>query len=146
MGPYPCSIIMYLLQRWRSQNSHKLRTMKKLFTTVWTTNIKIWKTSWIYLFIKTLYLFKNLNAVQQVAQFTSELFCEAAPFQGVLIHGLWLPQKVSETLIFTFHTSYARILTLLAPTLKNGQTHTNNSSAIAEELFECVWSFWGAGA
>ena len=29
-------------------------------------------------------------------------------------------------------------LTLYAPTPQNGQTHSNNSSAKAEELFECV--------
>ena len=29
------------------------------------------------------------------------------------------------------------ILTLLTPTPQNGQTHSNNSSATADELFEC---------
>ena len=29
-------------------------------------------------------------------------------------------------------------LTLKAPTLQNGQTHLNNSSATAEELSECA--------
>ena len=36
--------------------------------------------------------------------------------------------------------------TLKAPTPKNGQTHSNNSSEIADELFGCVWLFCGAGA
>ena len=36
-------------------------------------------------------------------------------------------------------------LTLQAPTPQNGQTHSNNSSAIAI-FFECVWPFCGVGA
>ena len=38
------------------------------------------------------------------------------------------------------------LLTLLAPTPQNGQTHSNNSSATANEFFECVWPFCGVGA
>ena len=37
-------------------------------------------------------------------------------------------------------------LTLLAPISQNGQTHSNNSLAVADELFECVWPFCGIGA
>ena len=32
-------------------------------------------------------------------------------------------------------------LTLHVPTPQNGQTHLNNSSAVADELFKCVWPF-----
>ena len=32
------------------------------------------------------------------------------------------------------------------PNLQNGQTHSNDSSAFADELFECVWLFCGIGA
>ena len=32
-------------------------------------------------------------------------------------------------------------LNLQAPTLQNGQRHLIDSSAYAEELFECVWPF-----
>ena len=32
------------------------------------------------------------------------------------------------------------------PTPQNGQTQSNNLSAVADELFECVWSFYGVGA
>ena len=28
----------------------------------------------------------------------------------------------------------------------SGQTRSNNSSTVAEELFECVWPFCGVGA
>ena len=28
-------------------------------------------------------------------------------------------------------------------TSQNGQTHSNNSSATADKLFECVWPFVG---
>ena len=35
-------------------------------------------------------------------------------------------------------TKIYRALTLYVPTPQNGQTHSNNSSAIADELFECV--------
>ena len=31
------------------------------------------------------------------------------------------------------------------PTPQNGQTHSNNLSAIADELFECIWTFCGIG-
>ena len=33
------------------------------------------------------------------------------------------------------------LLTLLTPTPENGQTDSNNSSAFADELSECVWPF-----
>ena len=32
------------------------------------------------------------------------------------------------------------------PNPQNGQTLSNNSSAVADELFECVWPFCGVGA
>ena len=35
-------------------------------------------------------------------------------------------------------TKKAKLLTLQAPTPHNGQTHSNNSSGKAGELFECV--------
>ena len=38
------------------------------------------------------------------------------------------------------------ILTLYAQTPQNGQTHSSNSSADGNELFECDWSFCGVGA
>ena len=37
-------------------------------------------------------------------------------------------------------------LTLLVPISQNSQTHSNSSSQIADELFECVWPFCGVGA
>ena len=36
-------------------------------------------------------------------------------------------------------------LTLLVPIRQNGQTHSNNSLATADELFECVWPFCKLG-
>ena len=38
------------------------------------------------------------------------------------------------------HGAYiiTQILTLSAPTPQNGQIHSNNSSAVADELFDCV--------
>ena len=38
------------------------------------------------------------------------------------------------------------VLILYTPTLQNGQTHSNNSSVVADEMFECVWPFCGIGA
>ena len=38
------------------------------------------------------------------------------------------------------------MLTLSATTPQNGQTNSNNSSATANEMFDCVWLFWGVGA
>ena len=32
---------------------------------------------------------------------------------------------------------------LLAPTTQNDQTHSNNSLAVAEELFKCLTILWG---
>ena len=43
-------------------------------------------------------------------------------------------------------TGEINYLTLQAPTPQNGQTHSNNSSANADELFECVRPFRGVGA
>ena len=37
-------------------------------------------------------------------------------------------------------------LTFSVPTPRNGQTHSNNSSAVTAELFEFVWPFCGVGA
>ena len=34
-----------------------------------------------------------------------------------------------------------RIVKMVKPTLQNGQTHSNNSSATADELFEYVWPY-----
>ena len=31
------------------------------------------------------------------------------------------------------------------PTRQNDQTHSNNFLSKAEQLFECVWPFWGVG-
>ena len=31
------------------------------------------------------------------------------------------------------------LLTLYVPTVQNGQTYSNISSAVADEVFECVW-------
>ena len=39
-----------------------------------------------------------------------------------------------------------KLLTLLAATPQNGRTHSNNLSATADELFECVGPFCGVGA
>ena len=37
------------------------------------------------------------------------------------------------------------ILTLQVSNPQNGQTHSNNSPAVAGKLFESVWSFCGVG-
>ena len=39
-----------------------------------------------------------------------------------------------------------KYLIVWALTPQNGQTHSNNFSATADELFECVWPFCGVGA
>ena len=39
-----------------------------------------------------------------------------------------------------------KFLILIVPTPQNGQTHSSNSLALANELFECVWPFCGVGA
>ena len=31
------------------------------------------------------------------------------------------------------------------PTPQNGLTHSSNSAAVADDLFECVWLFCGVG-
>ena len=38
------------------------------------------------------------------------------------------------------------IVNPLATTPQNSQTHSNNSSATADKLFECVWPFCEVGA
>ena len=39
----------------------------------------------------------------------------------------------------------SNVLTLYTSTPQNDQTHSNNSSATVEELFECIWPFLGVG-
>ena len=39
---------------------------------------------------------------------------------------------------YIVNASYMQVLTLKAPTPQNSQTHSNNSSATADELFDCV--------
>ena len=48
--------------------------------------------------------------------------------------------------IMSKSVSNSVMLTLKAPTPQNGQTHSNNSSATADKLFEWVWPFCGVGA
>ena len=48
----------------------------------------------------------------------------------------------SETIVFLGKGADYFSITLLTP--KNGRTHSNNSLAVADELFECVWPFCGA--
>ena len=43
-------------------------------------------------------------------------------------------------------SSQNRYLTLYVSTLQNGQTHSKNSLAVADELFECIWPFRVIGA
>ena len=49
---------------------------------------------------------------------------------------------------WSFTEMPTRLLTFksLAPTSQNGQTGSNNSSAVADELFECVRPFCGVVA
>ena len=47
--------------------------------------------------------------------------------------------------ILTTHNNWKTFLTLLAPILQNGQTHSNNSSAICQRIV-WVWQFCETGA
>ena len=60
--------------------------------------------------------------------------------------GLVLRNELHQ-LFLTFMSLLAAncVLTLQAPTPRNGQTHTNNLSATADGSFECVWPFCGVG-
>ena len=50
---------------------------------------------------------------------------------------------VKEHLEF-FSALKVSLWTLEVPVPENGQTHSKNSLAVADELFECVWPFlWG---
>ena len=62
---------------------------------------------------------------------------------SVSTDSLWKIRYVHKCKLGTDFTTF---LTLSAPTLQNGQTHSNNSSAVADELFECVWPFCEIGA
>ena len=49
---------------------------------------------------------------------------------------LWFTLILTHVqLILDFYTAWKQ------KTSQNGQTHSNNSSASADELFECVWPF-----
>ena len=53
--------------------------------------------------------------------------------------------KESWLVLISNHVRIEGIPTPLAPTTQNGQASSNNSSAFADELFECVWPFCGVG-
>ena len=55
-------------------------------------------------------------------------------------------QNPVKHLRWSFLQKCSTILSLWAPTPQNGQTYSNNSSAVADELFECVWLFCEIGA
>ena len=54
----------------------------------------------------------------------------------------------SIEILIKWETSAAwkKVVNPLIANPKNGQTHSKNLSAIAEELFECVWLICGVGA
>ena len=52
--------------------------------------------------------------------------------------------SVRQRLFSRFRTF--SFLTILVPTPQNGQTHSISTSAVANELLECVWPFCGVGA
>ena len=55
---------------------------------------------------------------------------------------VYINRSIDNTFILIQICNYFKTLSgfinLSAPTLQNGQTHSNNSSAVADELFECV--------
>ena len=66
----------------------------------------------------------------------------------MFLNGLLSCSKKSDSHKFANDNTIAamyNILTLKVPTQQNGQTHSNNSSAIADEWFECVCPFRGVG-
>ena len=69
--------------------------------------------------------------------------------KGVLKNFAKFTEKtlVSESLfksLYFYH--FVLLFNCLNFNLKKGQTHSNNSSATANELFDFVWPFWGVGA
>ena len=104
-------------------------------------------------FIYLLISFTHVTSVYSLAAFKIKLFL----MQCVLNFDL------HETCVFNYSESsnkipfwakflrwnsekYNHTLTLWTATPQNGQTHLNNSSTFADEFFECVWPFCGAGA
>ena len=53
---------------------------------------------------------------------------------------IWINTAVRKVMF------YKLMLILKAPIPHNGQTHSNNSSAKADELFQCVWAVCKVGA
>ena len=66
---------------------------------------------------------------------------QKVPIQSLLLNVAFIK---SNNLVWSM--ACFKRLTLKAPIPLNGQTHSNNSSATANELFECVWPFCKAGA
>ena len=54
-----------------------------------------------------------------------------------------LHKKIFSNILQIFEKIIDEVLTLSAPNLQNDQTHSNNSSAKANDLFEDVWPFCG---
>ena len=101
------------------------------------------KTSSSIIFISLVFISLNVNTehnqlqkwkTETVLSFWDTHLKSTCDFQNITVNGR------SE-----FKTKNP-VLTLSATTPQNGQTHSNNSSATANEMFHCVWLFCGVGA
>ena len=74
--------------------------------------------------------------------------CQVSTFIPSNSYPLLLDKLVSSNSEwFPFPAQYHIVVLIFqAATPQNDQTHSNNSSAFADELFECVWPFYGVGA
>ena len=77
---------------------------------------------------------KKYYVRKRIRIFTMELFYE----KGNGFYWLFLQKiYIVDIRLGSIYASY-----VLIP--QNGQTHSNNLSAVADELFECFWPFCGA--
>ena len=54
--------------------------------------------------------------------------------------------KLNDSSDVHWFTSIRQIINPLNASPTNGQTHSNNSRAVSDEFFECVWPFCVVGA
>ena len=94
-------------------------------------------------------IFLRINVLlNTILNATENLFQTSLKFKLQLVWKLWKKIRSSffTTLGLQVYVSLIHfVLTLKAPTRQNGQAHSKNSSAVADELFKCVWPFFGVG-
>ena len=112
---------------------------------------RFWKFNWLFeigITVKSLFNQsggKNSHYMNLIVRERSSNFTRYGSFKNYATQNFWR-LKFSNPLIraWMIPTGFmVQSLTLYVPTPQNGQTHSNNTSVTADELFERFWWFCG---